>query len=602
MAIPAFEKVAVVGDNARLVAEISSLFTRPHYLPIISGPHLARPDWSNEVIRRTNAISTAESRRVLLADTTVDQNRSMSEGKPAGMFIHVRSRDEAQEALKGWTKGPKKRLVWGSDNLGIGVLLARRSKKLLDTTTAESHTTDFVASGTHLLIICERGNPLAEVIASNMAFATDASFLTHPKLPDSEQTEWLEEIYALGSGGNASHRFATIRDRVRGQLPNIDFSQYKQLLFITNRFPWGIAVPERPTTHMFAFPDFGLSMVEGLWAASQAEHSARTALLIQPGEVSGSEIDVIAESLGQNKTLVRVQLGPAATVLNVMMLMETVPFDIIVISTHAGDVPGQRVTYDFKDSEGIARRLVIDEGVGFAYDHKSEKVLVQTFSRFHELDGVDWTDSAAKSNLYVGTSITTWAGMDIFEKKKYRVASEEISRVIGSMGLQMHDHMWIPALHGFAPDCTPVIFNNACSSWHRLSASFMFAGARAYVGTLFPVIEPEAQEIGRSFFREGLGLSLPEALWASQNRVYQSQDRRPYAMVGLPFCSIRVNTVNSVKYLSSYYPRAISDCSRHAEMTPYRELRENYLRHRDFLTKEAETLSKSLRPLIDSSI
>ena len=122
----------------------------------------------------------------------------------------------------------------------------------------------------------------------------------------------------------------------------------------------------------------------------------------------------------------------------------------------------------------------------------------------------------------------------------------------------------------------------------------MFAGARAYVGTLFSVIEPEAQELGKYFFQEELGSPLPKGLWASQNRVYQGQNRRPYAMVGLPFCSIHVNTVNSVKYLTSYYRRAIADISQHAEMTPYRELRENYLRHRDFLTRDAETLAKSV--------
>lgn len=112
MAIPTFEKVAIIGDNATLAAEISSLFSRPkHYLPVMSGPQLARRDWSNEVIRRVNAIAMAKSRRVLLTDMTADQNRSMSEGKSAGMFISVKSRDEAQEALKGWTKGPKERLV-----------------------------------------------------------------------------------------------------------------------------------------------------------------------------------------------------------------------------------------------------------------------------------------------------------------------------------------------------------------------------------------------------------------------------------------------------------------------------------------------------------
>ncbi len=589
-AIPSFEKVAIIADNPRLSAEISSLFKRPrHYTPVISGPHLARPDSSNELIRRHNALSMAQCRKVLLAGMTVDKERAMSDGQLDRMFISVKSRGEAQEALRGWTRSPSEMLDWGSDNLGIGLLLARRSRKLLNTADSESPTTSFIASGRHLLIICEKGKALAEVIASNLAFATDASFLIIPELPDSEEKEWLEEIYALGSYGNASGRFITIRDRVRGRLPSFQFSSYKQVLFISNGFPWGIAVPECPTTHMFTFPDFGRSVVEELYAASHPESGARTSLLIHPGEVPGSEIEAIADCLKRNRTLLRVQAGQAATTRNVRMLVETVPFDVIVISTHAGDVSGSRITYEFTDSEGIARRLIIDEAVGFEYDLRSDKVMVETFNRFHELDGIDWTDSAAKTNLYIGTAITSWVAMGIVGRSKYRVASEDIPRVIGSMGLRMHDRVWMPALHGFAPGCTPIVFNNACSSWHRLSATFMFAGARAYVGALFPVIESEAQEVGTSFFQKEINTSFSKALWTSQNRIYQGQDRRPYAMVGLPFGSIQPNTIDPIAYLSNYYSRAISDCNQSAENTTSHELRDNFLRHKDFLVKDAET-------------
>ena len=56
-AIPQFETVAIVGDKPSLVAEIASLFTRPRrYLPVLDGPRMARADWDNEVIRRSNAL------------------------------------------------------------------------------------------------------------------------------------------------------------------------------------------------------------------------------------------------------------------------------------------------------------------------------------------------------------------------------------------------------------------------------------------------------------------------------------------------------------------------------------------------------------------
>ena len=600
--IPQFETIAIVGDKPTLVAEIASLFTRPkRYLPIIDGPRMTRSDWRNEVIRRTNALAKSQVRRVVLADLHGDSAEHLSGNGPERMFISVSSVDEAATALKGWVKCPSERMIWGSDNLGVGLLLARRFKKRLQLDSRVSPAITDVSGGTHLLIACEGGDELAQITASNLAFATDASFLVIPQLAENERDEWLEEMYLLDSGSDVSERFVAIRERARSRLPALEFRKYKQVLFVTNGFPWGIAIPECATTHMFSYPDFGRCVVEGLWVSHHSSRGARNALLIHPQQIEGSEIEGIAQSLYKNNTLVRVQRGPQASVAEINLLIETLPFDIIVISTHAGDVPGERATYEYKDSEGRSRRLVIDHAVGFGYDPKTDKFLVQQFQRFHELDGVDWTDRTAKENLYVGTAIKTWEALgDVLEQNKYKVASEKIQRVIGSMALQMHDGLWFPMIQGFSRSCSPVIVNNACSSWHQLSKRFAFAGARAYVGALFPVTEIEAQEVGISIFSKYLGVALPTALSKSQNAVYGSQGRRPYAMVGLPFCSVPLNTVDSYGYLAEEYRAAIAAYARKAEESTFTDIKENSIRYKQFLLDDFNVFAGSVSKMIDN--
>lgn len=602
VAIPQFETVAIVGDKPTLVAEIASLFTRPRrYLPVIDGPRMCRSDSSNEVIRRRNALAKAQSRRVVLADLQIDSVQHLSGDGPAGVFISVSSVDEAATALKGWVKGPSERMAWGSANLGGGLLLARRSKKCLLTDSGVSPTISLVSSGTHLLIACEGGNELAQITASNLAFATDASFLVIPQLATDERDEWLEEIYSLGSGGDVSGGFVAIRDRARERLPELEFGKYNQIVFVTDGFPWGIAVPECVTTHLFSYPDLGRCVVEAIWVSHDPSRGARNALLIHPQQVEGSEIKAIAESLYKNKTLVRNQTGPQASVAKVTLLTETLPFDIIVISTDVGDVPGERATYEFHDSEGLSRRLVIDHAVGFGYDPETEKVLVQQFERFHELDGVEWTDQAAKKKLYMGTAIESWIALgNVLERKEYKVASEEIPRVFGSMALQMYDGLWIPMIQGFSPSCSPVIVNNGCSSWHQLSKRFSFAGARAYIGALFPITEAEAQEVGASVFHKYLGVALPTALWKSQNAVYGDQGRRPYAMVGLPFCSISINTIDSLAYLENEYRKAIIEYSHKVEESSATDVMENSQRYKKFLLEDFEVFKGIFSKMIDS--
>ncbi len=113
------------------------------------------------------------------------------------------------------------------------------------------------------MIACEAGKELANIVASNLAFATGAAFLILPQLAIEEHDAWLEEIYALDPGGNVTGRFADVRDRAKAWLPNFEFAKFKQILFVTHGFPWGIAVPECATTPMFSYPDLGRCVVEG---------------------------------------------------------------------------------------------------------------------------------------------------------------------------------------------------------------------------------------------------------------------------------------------------------------------------------------------------
>ena len=223
--VPTFETVAIVGDKPQLVAELASLFTRAgRYLAVMDGPRMSRPDASNEVIRRTNALVMVKPRRVLLADLPQASMQAMSVGWAQGTAISVSTVEAAVHALKDLTNVPSEKMQWGDDNLGIGLLLARRAKKQLQTSVGQSLTTTFVPGSRSLLVVCEDGEELAQISASCFAFATGGAFLVIPRLMPEERDEWLEELYALESGGDVSSRFADIRGRVRavvfrGELP-----------------------------------------------------------------------------------------------------------------------------------------------------------------------------------------------------------------------------------------------------------------------------------------------------------------------------------------------------------------------------------------------
>lgn len=155
------------------------------------------------------------------------------------------------------------------------------------------------------------------------------------------------------------------------------------------------------------------------------------------------------------------------------------------------------------------------------------------YNRFHSLDGVDWNDPIAKASLYVGSAIRDWSER-IRSKEFEPVHREPLDRVLGSAVLAMSDHNYLPMPRALACEGSPIIFNNACVSWHELAGRFMFTNARVYIGTLYPVSDIEAEAVAVALLGKHFGKMLPHALWSAQNSVYgKDSDRRPYVVSGV---------------------------------------------------------------------
>lgn len=588
LTVPAFERAVLVTDDTVLAARVSALFTRPgRYFPVLDGPRMTRSDSGNELTRRRNAMVMLNPQQVLIGGLPEDAVDTIRKGWK-GCIVSP-SFDDHVAALRGRVNRPKGQLHWGPDKLGVGLYQARLRKHELVVDLACSPALDSVEAGKHLLVVVERGDEMAEVTASNLAFACGASFAYVPELPERLREDWLEELYALGSGGDVTGQFKDLVLRARNHLGAIEFRRYKNILFVTHGFPWGIAVPEVPTSHMYSYPDFGRAVIEGLRASQSPDRGSRTALLIAPQTVAGSEIPAIQRALEQNGTLARLVKGRSARIAEVQFMLELLPQDIIVISSHAGDPSGDRITYEYPDFEGKTRRLVVDRALGFGYDRADDKFLVMEHFRFHALDGVDWRDMAAKKALPVGSAINAWSELGgPIDRKEFIVAEEPIERVQGAMAIQLADGHWFFNPHGFAPGAAPLLVNNSCWSWHELSQRATFAGARAYVGSLFPVTDAEAQSFGLSLFGRHIGSELPRAVWMSQNEIYSGGGRRPYVMVGLPFVAIKPNRSNSALFMERAYLDGIEHWTKVARESSSANFRRNGERFSRFLFEDLQ--------------
>jgi hypothetical protein len=372
------------------------------------------------------------------------------------------------------------------------------------------------------------------VIAANYAYALGAGLHIIDETDEVECKELLEAYYSI----DAPHVDpAEVRDRLQARLrelcAGIVLPPGGSLTFFTSRLPYGVAFPELPSTHLFTYPDVGITIINGFASEQRGARGVNIAVLVDPEKVQAPEIEAAARLLPARRMFVRGYRGKGATVRRVTEMVDLFPYDLLIFATHCGDAPGYRWTYEFKDSEGIDRKLVVDIAIGIANTDDPEMLSVMQFMRFHSLDGIDWSDPIAKKKLYVGTAIR-----DFVERNRSDdwepVRKEMIPRVIGSAAMAMADHHYLAMPCSLACGGSPIIINNACVSWHELAARFLFSNARAYIGTLFPISDLEAEAIAARLLDKYFGKPLAHAIWAAQNATYGiSSNRRPYVVTGV---------------------------------------------------------------------
>jgi hypothetical protein len=238
-------------------------------------------------------------------------------------------------------------------------------------------------------------------------------------------------------------------------------------------------------------------------------------------------------------------------------MIELFPYDLLLIATHCGDVSGHRWTYEYEDSEGYLRTLVVDIALGIGRTEVEDLLNVTQFMRFVSLDGVDWNNTAEKKKIYVGKAISSFMELLSRTPELTPIKKDVVDRVSGSAALAMADGNLIALPRSLAHENTPIVVNNACVSWHRLAKNFMFGGARAYVGTLIPITPVEATAVIERILGKHFGKPLPLALWAAQRDVYGPGGRAPYVMMGVFPQRVRASRINAPRYIMGQLARGL---------------------------------------------
>jgi hypothetical protein len=534
----------VITDDAQLAARMSCALAAPgQYVPILEGPRMTRSDREAEAIRLNNALGRGKAETVFLAGMPAETAAFLAANFAPRLRPMLRQIQSVKEIDHMHESRQKEPLQWGREHIGPGLLKALRARSDIHFNDGPSPR-DPVASKASHLVACEEGNDIAQVIAANYAYALGAGLCLIPKVDETVRDELMEQFYAV-----YDKRYAPLTELL-GQLKReilalcgpLPIPVGGSITFVTSGLPFGFGVSNVPSTHIFSYPSMGISTLNGFAAEQPKEPGISFVCLVDPNkETEAREIKAAERLLAPRGAFVRTYFNDGANVRDVGEMLEWLPYDLVVISTHCGDPDGHRWTYEYEDSEGRSRRLVVDIALSVGSTDEPNLLGVTLFQRFVSLDGVDWLDRKAKETLYVGTAINDFIRLTRDENNELKPAlKERIDRVLGAAALKMSDHNLIILPKSLANGGAPIVINNACVSWHRLAETFSFCNARAYIGTLFPVTEAEAEEVVIKLLERHHDKPIAHALWASQREVSDGELRRPYVATGIYPQTLRV--------------------------------------------------------------
>lgn len=387
---PLLHKALIIGNDPYLIAQVSAVLSiKNRYLPVIDGPRLSRNDSEAEVTRRKNAAARQKPNAIFLVGLEAAALGKLKARFPKNKQFPVTTIEDVKNGAHGLQLRTSGCLVWGKDKVGLGLLTALREKKEIQFDDVQTSPSFVAFPESDLLVVCEEGNVLSQVIAANYAYSIGAGLCLIPEINEDDSERILESFYSVYETREMSVSVSLdeLRDEIKVIGRNIPSKQYKVITFISKPFPWGFAYNEFPSSHLFIYPDLGISLINNLSAEQPDSRGMGIAAVIDPQDFDAPEVEVIAKLLADRHMMVRGFRGPNANVNDVSKMLELLPYDFLLITTHCGDSKGWRWTYKYLDSENITRNLVVDVAIGVGKRPGEEKLEVKQYIKFISLDG-----------------------------------------------------------------------------------------------------------------------------------------------------------------------------------------------------------------------
>ena len=477
-----------------------------------------------------NCLARVQPDRVLLLGLSLAEQSYLRPHIPKGLLIEANTLDELVQHDP-FFRSTRDFVACKSSELAEGLLMAKLSARRLVIDESAEPLTKHNYHGGDGLVVIESDGSLEDTIAVNYTASIGADAVLVESF-DRHELRDLPRALQDWSNDRSSRAFDGLRRQITNRIKGIDFSAYRFVTFYTVGLPYGLVIGnEPPCTHLLKGLTTGLFIANSIVAEDTVTRFG-SGLVFSPQLFLSEETNEVARMLEANHYTVTPLLGQNASSASLSDYGQLFPYDVLHICSHGGETDGYYVTQHFTDRTGTTHKLEFFEVVGFTPADEG-MVKVESKCIFVALDDIRWMSRELKS--YPG-----YIFKDLLKALKPSADGVVRERVKKPIALSCHircvDSIHQGAFQSLAGVSHPVVFNNTCSSSHEMAASFIAAGARAYVGTLWAIDNSVAIEAANTFYKAALsGGTILNGFAAMNAHVRDKRHSNIYILWGLHF-------------------------------------------------------------------
>jgi len=406
------------------------------------------------------------------------------------------------------------------------------------------------------LIVIEKIQAASAIIAINYALSIGSN-IAIIKQPETNMKE-IKHLIEKWKEENSINSYNDLSALLYREIEEIHFEKYKFATFFTFGAPYSLILNNViPFTYVnnLLKPDFFI--FNNIFV--EKKKSIFSAIIFSPLEFGeDEETNFVIEKIKENNYFVKELVGKEATVFNIENHVKKYPYEILHICSHGGEVDGYRLIEEFKDQDGNIHKVEYDQVFSLAPDKSEELIEVTTINIWRKFDGLDWKSKELQEKElphYVFSNMIT----ELSASKDKRGDKKLVVR--DSSHIKCNHFNYHAVFNIIAGGHThPLIYNNTCWSWAEISESFLHAGARGYIGTLWAANNNIANDTAKVFYENIFEDSILNALQKSLVKTQKSDDENIYIYWGLHFSKLkrgdtleesRMNVADRLLY--SYY-------------------------------------------------